>query len=157
LIRHAWLFLLSLYFPLCATEGAAGIKPPGVVDFSHFQRNKYSNVLAAPAGFQPAPDMITPVYNVPAPVLFAAIQQVAAAEGHIYNLDTEPQALQAAWIIRSHFCNFPDIVEVAAIPDGPNKSTLIFYTHALYGWYAYGVTNHRAKTWLAALTLKVMH
>jgi hypothetical protein len=154
-LRYFWLWLLSLYYPLCATQGISGIAKPGVVDFTQFHRAPYSNVLAAPEGFVPRPDIITPVYNVPAAVLFADLHAIAAAQPRIYVLDNEPQALQAAWIIRSRLDNFPDIVEIAVLPDGPDKSQLIYYTHALYGWYAYGVPYHRAQNWLAALDMKV--
>ncbi|MDE8347610.1 MAG: hypothetical protein POH28_15770, partial [Acidocella sp.] len=40
--------------------------------------------------------------------------------------------------------NFPDLVEIAAIPLGPNRSTYVFYSQSLYGYSAYGVNLARA-------------
>jgi hypothetical protein len=147
--------LLSLFMPLCATTGTEGINPPGVVDFSHFQRARYSTALIAPAGFSPQPDFIAPVFNIPAPALFADLQRFGNAQPRSYPLDTEPAALQAAWIVRSAACNFPDLVEIAVVPKGAHASSFIFYSHAIYGWYAYGVNDNRAKTWLKAIDMEL--
>ena len=147
--------ILSLYFPLCATSGTTGIPAPGVIDFQHFHRPEFSNLLIAPAGLGLPADGMAAVYDVPAQRLFAAFQQIAAAQPRTYALDDEPAALQAAWVVRSAGGNFPDVVDVAVVVEGPSKSSFIFYTHSLYGWYPWGVLTKRARIWLHNLNLKV--
>jgi uncharacterized protein (DUF1499 family) len=144
-------WVIGLYLPLCATQGAQGIPAPGLVDLAHFARAKYSTVLIAPQGFNPPPDMIAPSFPVPAAKLFAAMQAIAAAEPRTYALDAKPGQYQAAYVVRSRAFNFPDVVEIAVVPQGPARSSYFFYSHSLYGWYAYGVNKSRAKTWAAAL------
>jgi uncharacterized protein (DUF1499 family) len=149
-----WPLLISLYFPLCATTGANGIAPPGVVDFSAAHHLPHSGALAGPVGFTPMPDILTPLYNVPPATLFAALQAVAAAEPRTYALDAEPAQLQAAWVVRTAASNFPDVVEAAVVPEG-NGSSVILFSRSIYGWVDLGVNAARAKDWLQKLQLKV--
>ncbi len=153
-MRLIWWFC-ALFCPLCATVGAAGVAAPGVVDFAHLHLLGHSEILAAPAGFSPAPGIVTPVYSMAPAELFAQVQNVAALQPRTFALDSEPQKLQAAWVIRSAFANFPDVVEVAVLPEPGGKSGLIFYSHALYGWSDYGVNRKHAKRWLKDLDMKV--
>jgi hypothetical protein len=146
-----WAWFWHFIFPLCATSGIIGITPPGLVDFSHITRNPHTSALVAPAGRAGDPDFIAPVLDIPAAVLFARMQAVAAAEPRTYPLDLYPQNLQAAYVVRSHYANFPDVVELAVVPLGPDKSTYFFYSHASYWGYAYGVNRARAKHWANAL------
>jgi uncharacterized protein (DUF1499 family) len=149
------LWLLALHYPLCGTAGAAGVPAPGVQDFAHLHRLGHSEVFAAPAGFLPAPDIVTPVFGVPPDVLFAQVQNVAALQPRTYALDIEPQARQAAWVVRSAFANFPDVVEVEVVPEPDGKSGLVFYAHAVYGASDYGVNRKHAMRWLQDLQVKV--
>jgi len=153
LLLFRW--LLHFMFPLCLTTGTAGIAAPGVVDLAHFTRAAYSTALIAPPGFAATPDLIAPAFPVPAAKLFGLLQAVAHEQERTYVLDVEPGANQAAFVVRSRAANFPDVVEVAAIALGPASSTYMFYSHALYGWYAYRVNINRAETWAAALEEKV--
>jgi hypothetical protein len=154
-MRFVLHWLIGLYMPLCATQGTAGIAAPGVVDFAQFQRAVHSTALIAPLGLIPGADTPSPVFDVPAETLFAAEVKVTAALPRSFLLDMEPQALQAAFVVRSAVWNFPDVVEVAAIPEGPGKSAYVFYSHSLYGVYAYGVNTTRAKIWSEAMQMEV--
>jgi uncharacterized protein (DUF1499 family) len=147
-------YLLSFYLPLCGTLGATGIAPPGVVDFLHLKRLGHSEVFLAPPGFAPLPDLVAPVYHLPPQKLFELFQAIAAAQPRTFALDREPAALQAAWVVRSAAGNFPDIVEMAAIPE-PGGSSVVLYSHAIYGWSDYGVNRNRAKKWMELLDMKV--
>jgi hypothetical protein len=149
-----WPLLLSLYFPLCATSGAAGIAPPGVVDFSRAHHLPHSGVLVGPVGFTPMPDILAPLYPVPPAALYAALIAVAGSENRTYALDAEPAQLQAAWVVRSAASNFPDVVEAAVVPEG-DGSSVIFFSRSIYGWFDFGVNAARAKDWLQKLQLKV--
>jgi len=149
----AW--LMSFYLPLCGTTGAAGVVAPGVVDFRHLHLKGHSEFLVAPSGFAPVPGLVAPVYDEAPAALFAQIEDVAAFQPRTYALDSEPGALQAAWVVRSQVWNFPDVVEVAAVPEPGGKSSLIFYAHAVYGYSDYGVNRLHAIRWLKDLNMKV--
>lgn len=149
-------WLLSIVFPLCATHGAAGVTRPGIVDFDHLVRPHTPNTaLAAPAGFKPKPDIITPLYDLPASRLFTIVTDTASHEKRTYPLDSYPTQLQAAFVVRSRRANFPDIVEIAVIPDGQDASRLILYSHSIYGYSDFGVNRARLHVWLGAIADKV--
>jgi hypothetical protein len=130
-MRHFFLLLLSLYLPLCATEGADGISPPGVVDFAHQHFHWNKTGLAAPAGMLQQPNFTSPEFGVPPAALFTAVQTFIASQPRSYALDVEPGQLQAAWVIRSHLCNFPDVIEIAVVPAGAGHSSIIISSHAI--------------------------
>jgi len=148
-------WFLALFYPLCGTVGAAGVPAPGVVDFSHLHLRGHSEFLAAPAGFVPAPGLVIPIYNVAPADLFAQVQNVAALQPRTYPLDLEPQSRQAAWVIRSPVGNFPDVVEVAVLPEPGGRSGVVFYAHAVYGASDYGVNRKHVLRWLKDLQMKV--
>ena len=146
----AW--LLGLFLPACGAVGAAGLPPPRVLDFAHLERPASPNTaLAAPAGFSPRPDLLTPVYPLPAPVLLARISAVAAAEPRTYPAASFPAAGQADWVVRSAVWNFPDLVTAAVRADGSHHSTLILWSRSVYGYSDFGVNRARLRAWLAAL------
>jgi uncharacterized protein (DUF1499 family) len=148
--------LLSLVFPACGKPGAQGVAPPGVVDFARLTLPKTPNkALAAPAGFTPTPDLITPRYKVSPSALFAIVGQIAATQPRTYVLDDHPAALQTAWVARSARANFPDVIEMAVRPDPVGGSELILYSHSIYGQSDFGVNAARVKTWLGAIAAKV--
>jgi len=148
-------YLMSLYLPLCGTTGAAGIPAPGIVDFSQLHLKGHSEFLVAPENFIPKPGLAAPIYQDPPKTLFADLQDVAALQPLTYPLDSEPNALQAAWVVRSKIWNFPDVIEIAVLPAPGGKSTLILYAHALYGYGDYGVNHSHAIRWLEDLNMKV--
>ncbi|MGC9271009.1 DUF1499 domain-containing protein [Acidiphilium sp.] len=149
--------LLSLVFPACGKMGAQGVTPPGLVDFNHLVLPKSPNkALAAPAGFKPTPDLITPRYHVAPAALFAIVGQVAANEARVFSLDHYPADLQAAWVARTPTANFPDVIELAVRPDPAGGSDLILYSHSIYGQSDFGVNAARVKKWLGAIEAKVV-
>lgn len=144
--------LLSLIFPACGQAGAAGVKSPGLVDFSHLVLPRSPNkALAAPAGFTPKPDFDTPRYNESPEALFATVEKLAGSEPRTYVLDKFPGHLQQAWVERTPLANFPDIViaQVTADPDG--GSSLILYSHSIYGYSDFGANAERIKRWLGQI------
>jgi uncharacterized protein (DUF1499 family) len=146
----AW--LLGLFLPACGAVGAAGLPPPRVLDVARLERPASPNTaLAAPAGFHPRPDLITPVYPLPAAVLLARITAVAAATPRSYLAARFPADGQADWVVRSALWNFPDLVTAAVRADGAGHSTLILYSRSVYGYSDFGVNRARLRAWLAAL------
>jgi uncharacterized protein (DUF1499 family) len=145
-------WLLGLLLPACGAPGAQGLPVPPPMDVAQLSRPASPNTaLAAPAGFRPAPDVVTPIYHVPAPRLYSAIQAVAAAEPRTYQAAAYPDRLQAHWVARSAAFNFPDLVTAQAIPAGADAATLVLYSRSVYGYGDLGANRRRVEAWLAAL------
>lgn len=145
----AW--LLGLLLPVCGFAGAHGV-PAAAPDFAHLVRPSSPNTaLAAPAGFRPRPDIVTPAYGVPAEKLFAIVQHVAAGRRATYRLAGNATALREGWVARSLVWNFPDIVWAEVEPDGNGKSELVLYSRSMYGYGDFGVNRRRVAAWVAAV------
>ena len=151
----AW--IMSMIFPLCGTLGANGIIPPGQVDFTHLPMQGHSEYLAAPAGFIPSPGIASPIYNVPPAKLFTTLQAIAPTLAHTFVLDTVPQSLQAAYVIRTPQANFPDILELQVVAEPNDKSSVILYSHSIYGESDYGKNHEHITSFFNALNAKVAH
>jgi uncharacterized protein (DUF1499 family) len=150
----AW--LLSLVLPACGFPAAEGIPTPPPMDVAHIVRPSSPNTaLAAPAGFSPAPDIVTPSYDVPAERLFALVQDVATGQPRTFRAVLYPDQLQVHYVARSELLNFPDLITVAVSPDGLDRSTVILYSRSVYGYGDHGVNRARVSAWLAALQAKL--
>lgn len=145
----AW--LLGLLLPLCGTTQAHGV-PSTAPDFAHLVRPSTPNTaLASPAGFKPAPDIVTPRYPVPPAELFAIVQDVASKQPATYRLAQNPSALREGWVARSLVLNFPDIIWAEIRPSEGGSSELLLYSRSVYGRSDFGVNRKRLATWLAAV------
>jgi uncharacterized protein (DUF1499 family) len=113
-------------------------------------------VPGPPAATRSPPDLVTPVYQVPAARLFAAVQAVAAAQPRTFLAAAYPDRGQVHWVARSAVFNFPDLVTAQVVADGPDASTLVLYSRSVYGRSDLGVNRERLRTWLAALTTMLM-
>jgi uncharacterized protein (DUF1499 family) len=150
----AW--LLGLALPACGFPGAEGLPTPPLMDTAHIVRPPSPNTaLAAPAGFDPPPDIVTPRYGVPAERLFGLIRTVAASQPRSFQAALYPDQLQAHYVGRSALLNFPDLVTVAVRPDGAASSTMILYSRSIYGRSDFGVNRARVEAWLGALRSKL--
>ncbi|HEX5328050.1 MAG TPA: DUF1499 domain-containing protein [Acetobacteraceae bacterium] len=149
----AW--LVGLLLPACAATGAHGIPQPPLQDISRLERPASPNTaLAAPAGFLPRPDIVTPVYKLAAGRLLAAVEQVAQAQPRTFLAADYRQALQMHWVVRSAVFNFPDLIMAQVIPHGAGHSELLLYSRSLYGYGDFGVNRRRLTVWLAALDVR---
>jgi uncharacterized protein (DUF1499 family) len=138
--------------PACGFTGAQGLPPPAPIDPAAIVRPATPNTaLAAPAGFAPAPDIVTPAYHVPADRLFAAVRKVADSQPRTFQAALYADRLQAQFVARSLVFNFPDIVMVQVKPEGPGASDLILWSRSVYGESDLGVNRKRAQAWLDAL------
>ena len=153
----AW--LIGLVLPACAASGAGGLPAPPAMDMAKIERPATPNTaLAVPAevgqpATMPLPDLVTPVYKVPAAQLFAAVQSVAASQPATFVAATYPDRLQAHWVVRSAVFNFPDLVTAQVVARGTDTSTLVLYSRSVYGRSDFGVNQARLRTWLAALAI----
>lgn len=146
----AW--LLGLFLPACGAAGPHGLPVPPPIDVAHIIRPASPNTaLAAPAAFAPAPDIVTPVYPVPADRLYASIEAVAAEQPRTYKAADYPERRQADWVARSAVFNFPDLIMAQVSPAGRNEATLVLYSRSVYGYSDLGVNRNRLQAWLAAL------
>lgn len=141
-------FLLGLVLPACSGHGAEGLPVPPPMDFSHLVRPATPNTaLAAPAGFVPAPDIVTARRAVAPAALYAAIRHIAASQPRTYLQVAYADRLQVHYVARSAVFNFPDLIAVQVLPD----STLIVFSRSVYGRSDFGVNRKRLERWLAAL------
>ena len=152
----AW--LIGLVFPACAATGAGGLPPPPPMEVARIERPATPNTaLAGPAvpgkyaATSAAPDLVTPIYDLPAARLFAAVHAVAAAQPRTFLAAAYPDRLQDHWVVRSATFNFPDLVTVQVLAQGADASTLVLYSRSVYGRSDLGVNLRRLHTWLAAL------
>jgi|SRR5579872_3030265 len=146
----AW--LIGLLLPACAASGAKGLPPPMLMDMSHLQRPASPNTaLAAPAGTQLAPDIVTPPFAVPAATLYQAVRATAAAQPRTFLATEFPANRQVHFVARSAVFNFPDLITAQVDRLGPDSSTLVLYSRSVYGYGDFGVNRQRLITWLAAL------
>ncbi len=140
--------LLGLALPACSGHGAQGVPVPPPLDAARIVRPGTPNTaLAAPAGFSPAPDIVTRRYDVPAPRLYAAIRAVALAQPRTFLQTEYADRMQVHFVARSRMMNFPDLIAVQVDPD----STLILWSRSIYGQSDLGVNRARLVAWLAAL------
>lgn len=147
-MRRLASLLLALLLPACSGHGAEGLPVPPPADMSRIVRPSTSNTaLAAPAGFSPTPDIITPRYAVPAAVLYATIKRVAAVRPRTYLQVAYDDRMQADYVARSRVFNFPDLITVQVRPN----ATLILWSRSVYGRSDFGVNRARLTAWLKAL------
>jgi uncharacterized protein (DUF1499 family) len=150
----AW--LIGLVLPACGFPAAEGLPTPPPMDTTHIVRPASPNTaLAAPAGFNPSADIVTPQYKVSADRLFALARDVAASQPRTFQAALYPEQLQADYVVRSAMFNFPDLVMVQVLKDGADNSGLIVYSRSVYGHSDLGVNHKRLEAWLAALQTKL--
>ncbi len=146
----AW--IIGWFLPACAAAGALGLPQAPLMDMGKLQRPASPNTaLAAPAGTTPVPDIVTPRYAVPAPVLFVALHAMADAQPRTFLAAEYVAAAQIHYVVRSALFNFPDLVTAQVTAAGPHASTLVLYSRSVYGHSDLGVNRARVTTWLAAL------
>jgi uncharacterized protein (DUF1499 family) len=143
--------ILGLVLPGCAGRGAAGLPSAAPLDLVALQRPASPNTaLAGPPGMAPSPDVPTQHYAVPPVVLYRALRRVAEGEPRVFLQARFDPEMQAAYVARSAFWNFPDLVQVAAVPDGDGSRPVI-YSRSVYGYSDLGVNRARVNAWLARL------
>ncbi len=152
----AW--LVGFVLPACAATGAGGLPTPQLIDLSHIQRPASPNTaLAAPAGNEPAPDVVAPVFPVPASRLYAGLITMAAAQPRTFLAAEYPAVLQAHFVARSAVFNFPDLIAAQVSEAGADHSTLVLYSRSVYGYSDLGVNRRRLDGWLADLRTRFNH
>jgi uncharacterized protein (DUF1499 family) len=152
----AW--IVAFLLPACGASGAGGLPMPALLDLSHIQRPASPNTaLAAPAGTDPAPDIVTPVFAVPPSRLYDAVIAVAAGQPRTFVAAAYPAERQVHFVARSAVFNFPDLIAAQIGEAGPATATLVLYSRSVYGYSDLGVNRQRVSTLLAALQTNLNH
>ncbi len=148
--------VLGLFLPACGASGSAGLPAPALMDMGHLVRPASPNTaLAAPAGGQPGPDLVTPRLPLPAPRLYASVVAVAGQQPRTFLAAQYSGNFQVHFVARSAVLNFPDLITAQVVEEGADRSTLVLYSRSVYGYSDFGVNRKRLSTWLAAITRKV--
>ncbi len=152
----AW--LVSLIMPACGFAGAQGLPAPPPMDPTAIVRPASPNTaLAGPQSLKPIPDIFVPPYHLPPDQLFTLILSVATNQPRTYEAAAYPDRRQAHYVARSEVFNFPDLIMVQVLADGPDKSDLILWSRSVYGESDLGVNRKRLTTWLADLQARLPH
>ncbi len=119
---------------------------------AHLQRPTTPNsTLAAPDGFTPAPDIVTPTYQRSADDLYAAVVTAAEGQARTFLLTRYDDLRQAHFVERIPVFGFPDLITVQVLEDGVNRSRLVIWSRSVYGYSDFGVNRRRVARWLAAI------
>ncbi len=144
--------LLGLVYPACARPGVEGLPPPRPIDPVAIVRPSSPNTaLAAPAGFQPTPDVVVPTVHMAPAALFRALREVAAQQPRTTLQAAYDDRLQAQYVVRSAVLNFPDLVMVQAMPTAAGGAGVVIWSRSVYGWGDLGANRKRTLAWLVAL------
>jgi uncharacterized protein (DUF1499 family) len=152
----AW--LVGFLLPACAAAGAGGLPTPQLMDLNHIQRPASpKTALSAPAGSEPAPDIVTPVFPVPASRLYASLITMVAAQPRTFLAVEYPAERQVHFVARSAVFNFPDLIAAQVNEAGADQSMLVLYSRSVYGYSDLGVNRRRLDDWLVALRARFNH
>jgi uncharacterized protein (DUF1499 family) len=148
--------LIGIFLPVCGASGAGGLPTPTLLDMTHTERPPSPNTaLAAPAGADPAPDIVTPVFAVPASRLYDAVIAVTADQPRTYLAAAYPAERQVHLVARSAWLNFPDLITAQIGEAGREASTLVLFSRSVYGYSDLGVNRRRLTSWLAAVRTRI--
>jgi hypothetical protein len=151
------ILLIASLVTACGVQGppeSKGVYP--VVDM-HADLGNFGGtaVLAAPAGWIPKPTVTTPTFPVPAPALYAAMQDIVAALPRTWLVSAHPDEHQASYIVRSRAMNLPDIVIVQAVPVGDASSQAVIFSHSRWDMNPFSdVNQERVQRVIRALTVR---
>lgn len=144
--------LLGFVLPGCGGHGADGVPMPAPMDMTRLRRPATPNTaLAAPSGSDPAPDLVTPPYPVPPRRLYDAVRRVAQAQPRTHLHAAYDELLQAHYVARSRWLNFPDLVAVQVRDGEGGGSRLVLWSRSVYGRSDFGVNRARLRAWLDGL------
>ncbi len=141
----------------CGVEGPPQptLQLPAVDMHTDLGKVDGSAVLAAPRGWTPAPTEVTPVFATPAPQLFAAMQELLAAEPRTWVMNAHPDIFQASFIVRSVLLNLPDVIVVQAVAASPATSRAVIFSRSRYDKLPYlSVNKTRVDKLVEALKQK---
>lgn len=114
------------------------------------RRSRPNDALACPPDLcrNARPDVVTPVYTVPAERLRAIVADVAHADADTQIVFSAQWEEQDRYVARSRVMRFPDTINVRVIPISSDASTLALYSRSQIGYSDMGVNRGRLERWL---------
>jgi hypothetical protein len=131
----------------------------GPVDFAMLkQRATPNSCLVAPLGQTPQrpPDATPPDVDLPAPEALRRLLERAMAEPRVTRLDDGSDPLAARVQQRTWLMDYPDIVDIRAVPLGEGRTTFMAYSRSAIGRKDFGVNAARLARWFKDLAPKAL-
>ncbi len=107
---------------------------------------KPNNWLIAPGDFPLAADELSPVFNVPVPILVDAFRNAALANGRAQVVESSNYAMHI--VDTTPLMGYQDDVHVQFIPVSERQSTLCAYSASRTGYWDIGTNRRRLEKWL---------
>ena len=148
--------LLARIYPACAATGTLGLPIPDPVHFARLaDAAAGAGALAAPADFEVPADIVTPRYDAAPETVFAALLRIGTIQPRSWLAAAYPTRLQAHFVVRSAWLNFPEIIVAEAREAGAGSVAVIF-SQSVYGRSHASAHRRRLQDWLAALNAVLM-
>ena len=127
----------------------------GPLDISQVTRRATpSDALVCPESYcqKTKPDIVAPLFGVPAAELRRKLSIVAQSEPRTAELPCSADCGKSARFVQySALFMFPDTIDVKVLDAGASSSTLAMYSRSLAGAGDQGVNRARLERWLAGL------
>jgi uncharacterized protein (DUF1499 family) len=106
--------------------------------------------LACPPGYCAAPDLASPVFEMPWDQLREYWKEMIAENPAILVV-SDFEHRRAAYIQHSRIFRFPDIITVEFVALAPERSSVAVYSRSRYGRYDFAKNRKRVERWLCLL------
>lgn len=108
--------------------------------------------LAFPHGYcQLHANVFSPVYPVSAEVLYQNSHKLIQALPRSKDIKLDPKQQRLYFTQNSRLFHFPDKIEIRIITTGMDESSLLIYSHSVYGYSDFGANKRRVLTILKLL------
>jgi uncharacterized protein (DUF1499 family) len=106
--------------------------------------------LACPPGYCAAPDLASPVFEMPWDQLREYWKEMIAGSPAILVVSAFEHR-RAVYIQHSRIFRFPDIITVELVALAPERSSVAIYSRSRYGRYDFAKNRKRVERWLFLL------
>lgn len=149
-------WLVHRWMPAAAAKGSRGLPTPDPVDIAAVARARGGKaVLAAPAGHEPAPALVTGETNLSAPALYDAMLRAALSGPRCFLAAAYPTRLQAHVVVRTERLDIPEMVVLQAVETGEATSAAVMLSVGVYACPGSGARRRLLAIWLAALEQEI--
>lgn len=137
------------------SRGTDGLPPVSPVDFSTLTLPPSPNThLVAPPGLTTQPHEALPMLAVTPDEAWAALRTLGDGLPRVWKRAEWPDRRQVAWVARSRFANFPDLID-GQVVEMPGGAGVFLYSRSLIGWSDFGVNRRRLTAWRTALSARL--
>lgn len=118
--------------------------------------DKPNYALAFPRGYcQLQASAFSPVYAINQQQLLEKIVDVIKHLPRHKDLNIDKDKLIIKFTQYSAVFHFPDKIEIRVLNTGPAESSVLIYSHSVYGYYDFGVNKRRVLALLASIKTEV--